>query len=151
MNKERYFVWKNYDALEDVVAGGGGGGGDITSANVTAMTGYTIAQTASAISTTDTLNQAVGKLEKGLDGKEATIDANNKLDADLVDDSTSTNKFATAAQLTQITTNQTNINAQQNAIADGGNGYALVNGIRLYVASSAPTGTIPDGSVGVGW
>lgn len=151
MNKERYFVWKNYDALEDIVAGGGGGGGDITSANVTAMTGYTIAETASAISTSDTLNQAVGKLEKGLDGKEATIDANNKLDADLVDDSTSTNKFATAAQLTQITTNQTNINAQQNAIADGGNGYALVNGIRLYVASSAPTGTIPDGSVGVGW
>lgn len=153
MNKERYFVWKNYDALEDIVAGGGGGGGgdDITSANVTAMTGYAKAQTASAISTSDTLNQAMGKLEKGLDGKEATIDANNKLDADLVDDSNSTNKFATAAQLTQITTNQTNINAQQNATADGGNGYALVNGIRLYVASSAPTGTIPDGSVGVGW
>lgn len=73
MNKERYFVWKNYDALEDVVAGGGGGGGDITSANVTAMTGYTIAQTASAISTTDTLNQAVGKLEKGLSDVTTTI------------------------------------------------------------------------------
>lgn len=70
MNKERYFVWKNYDALEDIVAGGGG---DITSANVTAMTGYTIAQTASAISTTDTLNQAVGKLEKGLDDVTTTI------------------------------------------------------------------------------
>lgn len=24
MNKERYFVWKNYEALEDIVAGGGG-------------------------------------------------------------------------------------------------------------------------------
>lgn len=29
--------------------------------------------------------------------------------------------------------------------------YSTVNGIRLYVSSTAPTGTIPDGSVGVGW
>lgn len=27
----------------------------------------------------------------------------------------------------------------------------LANGIRLYVSSTAPTGDIPDGSVGVGW
>ena len=30
-------------------------------------------------------------------------------------------------------------------------GYFVVNGIRIYVASSAPTGTIPDGSIGIGW
>lgn len=29
--------------------------------------------------------------------------------------------------------------------------YVNVNGIRLYVSSTAPTGDIPDGSVGVGW
>lgn len=30
-------------------------------------------------------------------------------------------------------------------------GYIVVNGIRIYVASTAPTGTIPDGSIGLGW
>lgn len=29
--------------------------------------------------------------------------------------------------------------------------YITVNGIRLYVSSTEPTGTIPDGSIGVGW
>ena len=29
--------------------------------------------------------------------------------------------------------------------------YLKINGRRLYIASSAPTGDIPDGSVGVGW
>ena len=52
---------------------------------------------------------------------------------------------------TQISANTSAINGQQNTTASGGNGYALINGIRLYVASSAPTGDIPDGSVGVGW
>lgn len=30
-------------------------------------------------------------------------------------------------------------------------GYIEVNGIRLYVSSTEPTGDIPDGSIGVGW
>ncbi len=34
---------------------------------------------------------------------------------------------------------------------DGTNYWITVNGIRLYFASSAPTGTIPDGSLGIGW
>ena len=34
---------------------------------------------------------------------------------------------------------------------DGTNYWITVNGIRLYFASSAPTGTIPDGSYGIGW
>ena len=34
---------------------------------------------------------------------------------------------------------------------DGTNYWTTVNGIRLYFASSAPTGTIPDGSYGIGW
>lgn len=29
--------------------------------------------------------------------------------------------------------------------------YFVSNGIRVYIASSAPTGDIPDGSIGVGW
>ena len=31
------------------------------------------------------------------------------------------------------------------------NQYLVINGIRVYVASSAPTGTIPAGSLGIGW
>ena len=42
------------------------------SSQVTAMTGYAKAETVSAISTTDTLNAAIGKLEKALDGKQAS-------------------------------------------------------------------------------
>lgn len=61
------------------------------------------------------------------------------------------NSGITEELVTQISTNETNISKQQDSTAQGGNGYALVNGIRLYVASSAPTGDIPDGSVGVGW
>ena len=41
------------------------------SGDVTAMTGYEKASTASAITTSDSLNTAIGKLEKALDGKQA--------------------------------------------------------------------------------
>ena len=34
---------------------------------------------------------------------------------------------------------------------DGTNYWITVNSIRLYFASSAPTGTIPNGSLGLGW
>ena len=30
-------------------------------------------------------------------------------------------------------------------------GYFVVNGIRIYVSSTEPTGNIPDGSIGFGW
>lgn len=43
------------------------------------------------------------------------------------------------------------IDSQQEAIADGGNGYAIINGIRVYVSATAPTGdSIPDGSIWIG-
>ena len=48
-----------------------------------------------------------------LSGKQATIDSSHKLSADNVDDTNATNKFATAAQLAQISTNQTNIGKVQ--------------------------------------
>lgn len=50
--------------------------------------------------------------------RQAVIDSNNKLSADLVDDSNSTNKFATAAELQQIETNKTNISSIQQTIGD---------------------------------
>ena len=42
------------------------------SSTITTMSGYTKAASASAIATTDTLNSAIGKLEKALDGKQAS-------------------------------------------------------------------------------
>ena len=88
------------------------------------------------------------------------IDSTHQLPSDNVDDTNQTHKFATAAQLTQIGTNTTNIATntaaivgQQNATtaATPGNGYALINGIRLYANPSGtpPTGDIPDGSYGL--
>lgn len=51
-------------------------------------------------------------------GAEPEITSQNMLDADLVDDSNSTNKFATAAQLEQIETNEANISNIQQTIGD---------------------------------
>ena len=40
--------------------------------------------------------------------------------------------------------------AQLGLVEDGGN-YILINNIRFYLGTSAPTGDIPDGSFGLGW
>ena len=69
-NKYYYFDGSDWNQMP---SSGGGGGGDITSANVTAMTGYEIAEEADAIETTDTLNEAIGKLEKGVSDNENNI------------------------------------------------------------------------------
>ena len=50
-----------------------------------------------------------------LGGKQATIDATHKLNADLVDDINSTNKFVTSTEKTQISTNATNIAGLQSS------------------------------------
>lgn len=89
-----------------------------------------------------------------LAGKQDAIDSSHKLDADLVDDSSATHKFATSAQLSQIATNENNISSEQaktTGMSEGGSDYITVGGIRVYVSATAPTGNIPDGSVGVGW
>lgn len=36
-------------------------------------------------------------------------------------------------------------------MTEGGSNYITVGGIRVYISATAPTGNIPDGSVGVGW
>lgn len=120
--------------------------------------------------------------------KQNTINSQNKLDADSVDDTNSTNKFNMQADWSQDSSSAGDyiknkptlgtasalnvaasgdasttevvkgddtrvlaVPAQQNAVADGGNGYLIVNGIRLYVNPSGtpPTGDIPDGSYGL--
>lgn len=44
-------------------------------------------------------------------------------------------------------TSDTSVKVETN----GTNYWITVNGVRLYFASSAPTGDIPDGSYGLGW
>ena len=64
------------------------------------------------------------------------------------------NSGITAEDVEQIDTNKTNILAEQAktvGMSAGGSNYITVGGIRVYVSSTAPTGDIPDGSVGVGW
>lgn len=36
-------------------------------------------------------------------------------------------------------------------MSEGGSNYITVNGIRVYVSATAPTGNIPDGSIGLGF
>ena len=138
--------------------------------------------------------------------RQAVIDSSHKLSSDLVDDTNNTNKFATAAQLQQITTNETNISsildgttidsfgdvetalsgkqatlttAQLAAVnsgidstkvaqietnknniltvqgkvkahSEGGTDHDVINGIRVYVSATQPTGDIPVGSLWIG-
>lgn len=83
------------------------------------------------------------EIDSALSGKQDTIDSTHKLNADNVDDTNSTNKFATAAELEQIETNKTNISSEQaktTGMTEGGSNYITVDGIRVYVSATAPTG-----------
>lgn len=126
---------------------------NLASLNIGAMTGYSKPSETSAIDIADTLNAAIGKLEKALDLKQSTIDSDHKLSADNVDDTSATHKFATAAQLAQIGTNENNILSLQGKVkahSEGGTDYDVINGIRVYVSATAPTGDIPTGSIWIG-
>ena len=59
-----------------------------------------------------------------------------------------------STKVAQIEANKNNISSEQaktTGMSEGGSNYITVGGIRVYVSSTAPTGDIPDGSVGVGW
>lgn len=43
------------------------------------------------------------------------------------------------------------LQAKTVGMSTGGSNYIVVGGVPFYVSSTAPTGDIPDGSVGVGW
>ena len=107
------------------------------SGQVTAMTGYAKATTAAAIATTDTLNVAIGKLEKALDGKQA---AGSYASATHNHDTVYLGKTATAAAATKLAT-AVNIN-----------GVAFDGTASITVADStkvAPTGTIVANRIAV--
>jgi hypothetical protein len=91
---------------------------------------------ADMIDDSTTTNKFTNATEKETwNGKQDAIDTTHKLSADLVDDSTAANKFVTATDITKL-------------------GKFIVDPSftgNFYVSSTAPTGNIPDGSVGVGW
>ena len=60
------------------------------------------------------------------------------------------NSGVTAETVAQVGTNTTNISSVQGkttAMGVGGTGYIVVNNKRIYVGDTAPTGTIPEGSL----
>lgn len=62
------------------------------------------------VDNTSDLNKPISTAtQTALNGKQDTIDSSHKLNSDLVDDTNQTNKFVTASEKSQITTNQTNI------------------------------------------
>ena len=84
-----------------------------------------------------TLQTLINDLEAGGGG---TTDAYTKAEADA--------KFETKTDA--ASTYQTKAD-MANYLEEETGGYFVVNGIRIYVASSAPSGTIPEGSIGLGW
>lgn len=76
----------------------------------------TLHQPAGVLGVANSLVTMVHDTAYELENKQDIIDSSHKLDADLVDDSTSTNKFATAAQLSQIATNTSAIAGKQDTI-----------------------------------
>ena len=67
-----------------------------------------------------------GTWEDEIDGKQDAITSSNKLASDLVDDTNQTNKFVSASEKAQITTNQNNIASLQNNF--NALGLSVVNG-----------------------
>lgn len=74
-----------------------------------------------------TLQSIINKAQTGGGGE--PVDAYTKAEADA--------KFQTIEGMT-------------NYVPVTGN-YMTVNGIRIYVSATEPTGTIPEGSIGLGW
>ena len=101
LDSGKWYYYKTDETWAEIPNTGGGGGGDITSANVTAMTGYEIAEETAAIEATDTLNEAMGKLEKGVSDNETNISLlQGKTDRIIMDDTEDTLLFVQATQPT---------------------------------------------------
>lgn len=83
----------------------------LASKDIGAMTGYAKASSASAIAATDTLNQAVGKLERGLDNKQSAL-TQTQLNA--------VNSGIDSTKVAQIATNENDILLLQEQV-----GYAI--------------------------
>lgn len=91
--------------------------GNLSSSDLGLQSTLTTAQMAAVNSGIDSTKvEQIATNTAAIGNKQDVIDSSNKLSADLVDDSSSTQKFATAAQLEQIDTNTTAIAGKQNTI-----------------------------------
>jgi hypothetical protein len=79
------------------------------------------------------------------------ISAQNKISADYVDDSQSTNKFNVQADWSQASNSAPDYIKNKPNITVGNDYIELGNNQRVYFSDTEPTGTIPEGSIGVGW
>ena len=111
-----------------LTGGGGGGGGD----------GYTKAEADAKFETITNAQSTYLAIADADEVPEVTSDDNGKVLTATYSEGTSSYAWATPASGLAVET-------------DGTNYWITVNGIRLYFSSSAPTGTIPDGSLGIGW
>ncbi len=118
----------------------------LSSKDIGAMTNYAKAQSASAIATSDTLNQAVGKLEYKVDIKQNEV-LGSWTAGTATSHSTPTGNDTVLQALQKIDNNQRNDEnnislLQEKVVAHtaGGSNYDTINGIRVYVDSNPPTG-----------
>ena len=85
-----------------------------------------------------TLQKLIDELQAG--GGGGTVDAYTKAEADAKFE-TQTHAAATYQPKADMT----------DYVEEKPGGYIVVNGIRLYVSSTAPTGDIPENSLGIGF
>lgn len=128
----------------------------IVSSDVTAMTGYAKAQTAADVSASDSLNVAVGKIEYKVDVKQNEVLGSWTAGTE-TSHSTPTGSDTVLQALQKIDNNQRNdeynilsLQGKVKAHSEGGTNYDVINGIRVYVSATAPTGDIPTGSLWIG-
>lgn len=125
----------------------------LVSSDITAMTGYAKASAASAISTSDTLNAAVGKLEYKADSNATGLATKQNQVLGSWTPGTATAHSTPAGTdtvlqaLQKIDNNQRNdennissLQGKTTGMSEGGTNYITVSGIRVYVSSTAPTG-----------
>lgn len=118
----------------------------IVSSDVTAMTGYAKAQTAADVSASDSLNVAVGKIEYKVDVKQNEV-LGSWTAGTATSHSTPTGTDTVLQALQKIDNNQrndeNNISSLQGKTVGmdaGGSNYISVNGHKIFVDSSTPTG-----------
>ena len=114
IRKEFYYA----DIITALKNGGGGGGG---------TSDYSQLSNKPQINSTE-LSGDKSSSDLGLQG---TIDSTHKLDADLVDDTSATNKFTNATEKAKVA----------RIIMDS------TETTNVYVQATQPTGTIPEGSI----
>ena len=130
-------------------------GSDLVASDITAMTGYAKAQTASAISASDTLNQAIGKLEKKVDDNTTSLSSkqNQVLGSWTAGTATTHSTPASTDTVLQALekidnnqrldeTNISNIQTKTNRII-----MDSTENTNVYVQATQPTGTTPEGSI----